>query len=344
MVQGCSADAQGCTDRTTIRNTCAVIDVKIEAVFQAASDNTIGRMVFVEVGLAGRPLRALVDGFEITLQYPELNSPIPGQGYVARMNEDEASAFTAAAPQTFKAHTVVQIPGPADDEASQSKLRAAVRAIRTAATRLSDAARLSQPSSGLVGESPKMIARTATDLATGAVIPIAESLNPGYPIVRYPPLTVHEAETSLLHGPSITRSLLAQARHLTLSSRDPQPGLAVLLAAVACEAEAKRVLLAEAKGEALPLIEVFLRRPRIFQEPAVELFGEVAMAVLGRSLKEEDRELWKLVVQLFETRNRMAHVADRPENEVAVKLVVAADRAIEWLSRPRTPEHDSSSL
>jgi hypothetical protein len=145
------------------------------------------------------------------------------------------------------------------------------------------------------------------------------------------------ATTVLEHGPQPTSVLLAQASYLSRSTADPQPGLAVLLAAVACEAHAKEVLIEQAESAVRPLLDTLLRKPRIFQEPAAELFGHVAKVVIGKSLQEDNRTLWKSITELFETRSKMAHVADRPSAEKAKELTIAARQAIEWLDAGTAP-------
>jgi len=71
-------------------------------------------------------------------------------------------------------------------------------------------------------------------------------------------------------------------------------------------------------------------------------------AVTGRSLKEENDELWKGVdVQLFPLRNRLAHRGEIPSKEDAEAAVRTAAKAIAWLKTvvagegvavPPTPE------
>jgi hypothetical protein len=55
------------------------------------------------------------------------------------------------------------------------------------------------------------------------------------------------------------------------------------------------------------------------------------LGLLGKSLKDDDHELWKQLDSLFYLRNQMAHVADEPSLGRVKDMVVAARRAIEWL-------------
>jgi hypothetical protein len=311
--------------------------IHVSATFRPSSEPTIGRACHIATELAGYPLRQAIDGYELEIRFPQLLRPLPQGAYSGWMGESKDNPV-GLTPSYFNVFATVDVP---DDPASperKSIFESVVAAMRVAATRLSDAIRLSQPSVGLVGESPEMLSIEGRDLGNDQSVELGASLKEGYPIlIGAPLLTIEMAEEVLSEGPSVTHTLLAQATYLVSFTPSPQPGLAVLLAAVACEAHAKQVLLTRVVGTAQPLLEVFLRKPRIFQEPAVELFGEVAKAVIGKSLKDkdDDRDLWRTLVRLFEVRNRMAHVADGPSIEEARRLIRAARQAIEWLDAPQ---------
>jgi hypothetical protein len=307
-------------------------NLKLVAQFRPSSEPTVGRMCQIAPELAGLTLRRTVDKYEIELSFPVVTYPLPAVGYYNSAPADDNSRSTALYPAYFLATTVIEDPRNSDDPSRQTILESAVTAMRSAATRLSDSIRVVQPSVGLAGECPEMLSISAINEATGEEMAVPVPLKPGYGLaVGYPILTIEMAQEVMENGPSPTRSLLAQASYLSWSTSDPQPGLAVLLAAVACEAHAKEILLQRVDPITRSLLDTLLRKPRIFQEPAVELFGDVAKAVLGKSLKDDDRNLWKDIVNLFELRNRMAHVADRPSLERVKELTVAARRAMDWL-------------
>lgn len=113
-----------------------------------------------------------------------------------------------------------------------------------------------------------------------------------------------------------------------------RPGAAhgLLLAAVACETQAKAILRGVASDEVAPLLEFMLNNPRTSPFAAAQLFDGVADAVVGRSLRRENKELWKRVDQLFQARNRVAHRADLPEVADARAHLAAAIEAIKWLA------------
>jgi len=291
-------------------------------------------MCRISADLADYPLRKTMDSFDVELRFPRVIYPLPSPGYsnAAPLDVDDDYRPDELYPVFFSARVVFEMVDDAEDSAYADALQSAVNAVRAAATRLSDSIRIIQPSVGIAGECPEMLTMTAHDVQTGDEITVPVARKPGYPmIVGCPVLTIEKATATLEYGPSPTMSLLAQASYLSRSTADPQPGLAILLAAVACEAHAKEVLLERADRAARPLLDTLLRRPRIFQEPAIELFGHVAKVVVGKSLHEDNRDLWKSLTELFVLRNNMAHRADRPTAEKARELTVAATQAIEWL-------------
>lgn len=129
--------------------------------------------------------------------------------------------------------------------------------------------------------------------------------------------------------PPIEDELLADARLLGHWS-NPRDGVkAVLLAAMACEQKAKRVLTDRAAGNAL--LDWLLSNQRAFPYAARDLFDAVPKALFGRSLRAEDPDLHKEVAELFEARNRIAHVGARPDDELTRVKIAAAMRAFQWL-------------
>lgn len=301
--------------------------------FRPSSEPIAGRMCYIEPDLAGLPLRHTFNGLEVELSFPSITYPLPAPGYFnAAPFDDKERKPDQLMPAYFDAQVFFTVGDNPESLDYRSAFQSAMDSLFTAATRISDSLRIIQPSVGLPGDSPEALECSAIDLDTNEKIMIPVPIGRGIGmVIGYPALSAKRAQEALRDGPDATSSLLAQARYLVVAVRDPQPGLAVLLAAVACEAHAKEVLLDRVDATAKPLLEVFLHRPRIFQEPALALFGEVARAVLGRSLRDDDQILWKKIDLLFQARNKMAHVADRPSIEKARELVFAAKQAMEWL-------------
>jgi hypothetical protein len=316
-----------------------LVRVSLIASFRPSSEPIVGRMCYIDPSLADFPLINTFDGFEVEIRFPKLTFPLPAAGYYNAAPPGEPNYKPT---QLMPAHFIARVIFTTVDDIKSpdylSTFQSAMDAMFTAAARLSDSIRLIQPSVGLPGETPETLSCVAIDPETEVEIAIPVPIKKGIGlVVGYPPLTLERAQQVLRDGPDAISSLLAQAKYLVRSVRDPQPGLAILLAAVACEARVKEVLLERASPATKPLLDTLLRKPRIFQEPALELFGEVSKAVLGKSLREDDRPLWKKIDELFQARNKMAHVADRPPLEKARELVFAANDAMEWLdSNPKT--------
>lgn len=145
---------------------------------------------------------------------------------------------------------------------------------------------------------------------------------------------VIEAMSQGAEAPTPER-LLADARAIhwpTFSGPDHQRS--VLLAAIASEMKVKETLLAQASPEAKPLVEIITENPREVTQSVPQLLRATAAAVVGRSLFEDDRELWKQVDKLFTLRNRVAHRGHTPSEDEARKAVEAAVALFSWLSEP----------
>ncbi|MDK9499897.1 hypothetical protein QEZ40_005516 [Streptomyces katrae] len=301
-------------------------EIRVDAVYQASSEPTVGRMCDIETALASTPLTTTVDEFQVVLAFPRFEGQVPAQGYAGWLGDDYAPV--GLSPAYFTAHTVFDVDSSVEEAGVQEALKAAVAAIRFAAARLSDAIRVEQPSVGMVGEIPKVLSLTAMDTARGLELRVPEPLNPGYGMVRgLPVLTIERASQALRDGVVPARALLSQARHLTQSTNSPQPGMAILLAAVAAETHAKELF----KSFRPPGSTPSLRSLQEKHGTAVDLYGPIAKAVIGRSLEDSDPTLWVELGGLFSARNKMAHRLKTPTHPDARRLVVAGMRAIEWL-------------
>jgi hypothetical protein len=322
--------------------------IRLEATFRPSSDGTVGRMCRISPDLAGYPLRHDFNGHKVELIFPPLTLPLPCAGYFNAQPHDANRDYMPdhLYPASLSANAIFVTVSDPDSPEYKREFQSAFDALRTAATRLSDSIRVIQPAVGLAGECPAVLDLTAHDTKTGEAIRVPVARKQGYGIeIGNPVLTVERAVSALETGTNPTESLLAQATYLSRLTSDPQPGLAILLAAVACESQAKEVLLARAEIGVRPLLETLLHRPRIFQEPAAELYGHVAKSVIGRSLHDDNITLWKQITELFQLRNKMAHMANIPSVEKAKDLVIAAAKAVEWLNldnESATPQGSAS--
>jgi hypothetical protein len=139
------------------------------------------------------------------------------------------------------------------------------------------------------------------------------------------------AQASLGERPALSDALIADAKYLASSHSDPpQPREAVLLAAIACEVTIKRTLRAACSNAALPVLDWALDNPRDVSEQAAGLFDKTAKAVTGRSLREENRAVYKGLVALFQDRNKVAHRGQEIEPSVAETHLIHATEAMAW--------------
>jgi hypothetical protein len=129
--------------------------------------------------------------------------------------------------------------------------------------------------------------------------------------------------------PELADSLLADAWFL--NSHQSDAPRVILSAAIACELKVKQALRELAKPEAEELLDVLLESRRDHSLAAAALFHKPMAAVAGVSLRDFDRDLWKQVQRLFETRNKIAHRGYVPTGDEALDCLRAATRVFNWL-------------
>ena len=216
-------------------------------------------------------------------------------------------------PRFFVAYLDVEVNGSGEGPEDQSVINDAVGALRAAATRLTDGIRYCQPVVGIAGDVPPARAFTVVEIGTGREIPLGVPVNPSPPsAVGYPAFDRNALDRTLRGDIATPEILLAQAAYWVLWTASPKPGLAVVLAAMACESRVRQTLVERVEPGMAPLLSVVFDKPRVFQQPASDLFDHIAKAVLGRSLRKDDLELWNQIEQMFRLRNQMAHRANEP--------------------------------
>jgi hypothetical protein len=132
--------------------------------------------------------------------------------------------------------------------------------------------------------------------------------------------------------PPFSRRLLYDALYLTRTRHPPDFRLAVFSAAVAVEMQIKQTLEAMCHDEGRALLDALFNNPRDYSVAIVSHLDKTAMAVCGRSLRSEDRELWKRANALFEVRNAIAHGNDpQPSDDDMWGAVLAALDVYRWL-------------
>jgi hypothetical protein len=125
--------------------------------------------------------------------------------------------------------------------------------------------------------------------------------------------------------------LLADALHHA-NANPPEFRRAVLLAAIALETKVKVRLRDLAKPANLPLLDFILANPRDVSVSAAVLFDRVLQCAAGRSLRIENKALFKRLERLFEVRNKLAHRGIKPSDVEAKDGVFAAREVFAWLT------------
>lgn len=120
---------------------------------------------------------------------------------------------------------------------------------------------------------------------------------------------------------------------------------AVLMAAIACEVKVKAILSDLATAAQRPLVDFALENPReITITAAGGLFDKLMLATLGRSLRQDDRQLFRDIETLYRVRNRIAHGGHMPDEAETGRVVRAARRCFTWLDDlPQSRVPDSGS-
>jgi hypothetical protein len=128
----------------------------------------------------------------------------------------------------------------------------------------------------------------------------------------------------------IAETLLADALYF-IGLRPPDCQRAVLIAAIACEVKVKDTLRQKVPQDRRSLVDLLLENPRDWSIAALALFDKATDAALGRSLRTDQRNVYKDVCKLFEMRNRIAHRGEKPDEAEASRVVLASRQVFRWL-------------
>jgi hypothetical protein len=131
-----------------------------------------------------------------------------------------------------------------------------------------------------------------------------------------------------LTGPSVEHDWQAMRRDVRR---------AILLAAIAAEVKIKTTLADKTPDEKRPLVDIILKSFREVEVAVAELPHKTMKAAVGRSLHEDDSELFEKVKRLFTHRNNVAHRGEPPNLEEARTDVVAAVDLFAWLNSLPNP-------
>jgi|GEM_PF-2980028 hypothetical protein len=128
---------------------------------------------------------------------------------------------------------------------------------------------------------------------------------------------------------------LADADHFLGRGTQTDLQRAVLLAAIGCELKVKATLRTKVFPDGRALVEALLSNPRDFSMSAAGLFDKAMKAAVGRSLKEDDRALYKGIDNgkhgLFYKRNKIAHAGFVIGRDEAKESLSCARKVFAWL-------------
>lgn len=128
--------------------------------------------------------------------------------------------------------------------------------------------------------------------------------------------------------------LLSDAFYYATSADSANPRMGIILAAIAVEVRIKAFLTERASEEQRDLVELVIDNPRDVTLAAVSLYDKGLKAVVGRSLREEDRPAYNALTALFVERNRLVHKGDLTADisrHVAARHLVAARTGFAYL-------------
>lgn len=139
--------------------------------------------------------------------------------------------------------------------------------------------------------------------------------------------------------------LLADARHAlgdlraetTISASRRDVRRCVLLAAIASEMKIRDTLREKTPPSRKDLVDLILKNWREVDIAIAQLPHQAMKAAIGRSLHEEQPDLFKGVEKLFKTRNDVAHRGEAPSLQLAQEAVDTAIRLGVWLDSLAMP-------
>jgi hypothetical protein len=195
---------------------------------------------------------------------------------------------------------------------------------------------LRQPWLSVTGETPEVVLGPVLTDPDGSTIPFQLS-RADFAYAKSGGIALQPDQVESLQAALSTKDatvrlpevLLADATHLARARGEGR--LIVLLAAVAAELKVKEALRSQTPRAATAAIELLFDAPRDFSMQVAALFDKAMSAGPGRSLRDDDRDKYKEIVWLFETRNAVAHRGQSIDIADAWRAVDAARGAFDWL-------------
>jgi hypothetical protein len=192
---------------------------------------------------------------------------------------------------------------------------------------------------GLAGAPPEPVGHAElVDVAEWTRIPVTVKIEPlvlrqvsEEQVLNEDRLAPLLAVTSKGARPSLAHSVLVDAAFYASDAEPPDPTRAVLTAGIAVELKVKQTLLEAAEGQLRELVALLIESPRDYSLAAIALFDKPLRIVLGVSLRNSDKELYRRIDTLFRRRNDVAHRGKPIGEGEATELVATAYSAFRAL-------------
>jgi hypothetical protein len=289
---------------------------------------TLGR-TFKEIpnvagDLAGERIFQDIDGYRVEILFE--NSLLGDVSLVDRETQVATTGFMLPHIDVYTDKLL-----DSDDDLAGS-LRDAFDACAKSAALVSDTCRISQPSTGLAGIFPILdFARADIDGKWSDPI-LFIHYRVSAMVSGWPRPDLHDMRRTLDRKEvDLAAVLLAQASNSAMSNPDSSNGVAVVLAAIACEMKIKQCLTELSSDEKRALVNLIIPTKGRALLPVYELFKKVAAAVFGRSLFDEDPALFHRYQKLAEERNLFAHRGIEIHEKEAWAHVVTARNVFTWI-------------
>jgi hypothetical protein len=229
-------------------------------------------------------------------------------------------------------------------DAALDALHEAEHAARETVGRLLESVRLrGQHWLGPDAASPRGLGRSEIDdLDGGRRLPVSSSSVPTVVLTRIQEHQVLDAarldeELRVVRvgtPPSLDDVLRSDSLFMLQDADPPDFTRSVITAAIACEVKVKRTLRSSATyGTQRELVELLLENPRDWSLALLALFDKPLKIICGRSLREDDKELFKRLDSLIRRRNGLVHKEeDAPDEDEAREYAQTAAAVFRWLN------------
>jgi len=276
----------------------------------------------VDVRLSDRTVPCSLGRFDLAVRFPEATGE-------SGVYEFKGGPRTGMFCRSFEVSVEEEL---SSREKAESELQEAFDATVRVASLVADTIWAKQPTLGFAGGRPTLkgcsVVMEAQPVTVGFLGYKVKTM-----IVGWPMPTLADIETVLRDGvgPSISAVLLAQASNYAMANPSASKSAAVTLAAIACELSIKERLIEKATPEQAELVRLLIPERGSSRLSMVDLVKGAFLPVFGRSLRENNGDLWRRYISLIEARNAFAHRGEEFNEMVAWGHVNTAREVLEWI-------------